>query len=111
MWNLDWFAAREEAQKNGKAIRRGGWERGTWLAYRDALWWLRLPDLSWRVVEVDDFGESDFRARDWTTETYRADVCGSLPAFNSTPPPSPKDWGDVPTMTPLPVPNYPDDLA
>lgn len=107
MWSLDWFAARELARK-GTAIRRVGWERGTWLYARVGLWWLRLPDLSWRVVTAGDFSAADFRARDWTNENYRADICGARPAYNQSAPPDERKWGDVPQMHPRPVPNFPE---
>lgn len=109
MWSLDWFAARELARK-GTAIRRVGWERGTWLAYFGRLWQVRLPDLTWRVATAADFAEKDFRARDWTDESYRSNICGAMAAYN-TAPLSEGTWGDAPEMRPRPVPNYAEEEA
>lgn len=107
MWSLDWFAARTLARV-GTPIRRVAWPRGTWLIFSRALWWVRLPDLTWRVATTADFGEAEFRARDWTAESYKSDVCGGLPAFNSAAPAADLPWGDVPEMRPRPVPNFPE---
>ena len=109
MWSLDWFSAREIA-RGGGSIRRVAWARGTWLVWRPGVWWVRLADLSWRVALAGDFAEADFRARDWTNEGYKADVCGGLPAYN-TAPPTDGAWGDTPEMRPRPVPNFPEEAA
>lgn len=106
MWSLDWFSARSLARA-GTPVRRVAWPRGTWLIFSSAIWWIRLPDLSWRVARSGDFGEPEFRGRDWTGESYKSDVCGGLPAFNITPPPQDRSWGDHPEMRPRPVPNFP----
>lgn len=108
MWSLDWFAARELAVA-GTPVRRVAWPRGTWLIYTMGLWWVRLPDLSWRVATAGDFAEAEFRARDWTPENWRRDICGGRPAFN-TAPALDRAWGDSPPeMRPRPVPNYPEE--
>lgn len=109
MWSIDWFTARSLALA-GTPIRRIAWNRGLWLVYAHALWWVRNADLTWNVVANTQFGEDEFRARDWTSEPYTADICGSLPAYNETAQPETIDWGDVPIMQPRPIPNYPDDL-
>ena len=106
MWSLDWFAARDLARA-GTLVRRVAWPSGTWLAFSPGLWWFLLPDMTWRIALGSDFGESDFRARDWTSLPYHADICGSLPAFNTAPPVD-RSWGDIPEMRPRPVPNFPD---
>lgn len=109
MWSLDWFAAREIARK-GAAIRRVGWATGTWLAYFGSLWRVRLPDLTWRVATNGDFAEADFRARDWTDEAPRSNLCGNMAAYNMAPL-SDGSWGDAPEMRPRPVPNFPEEEA
>jgi len=72
------------------------------------VWWSRRPDLSWRVARAEDFAEADFRARDWTNENYKSDVCGGLPAYNAGGQ-SDVSWGDTPEMRPRPVPNFPEE--
>lgn len=109
-WSLDWFAARDMARA-GRAVRRVAWERGRWLLPAPGIWWLRLPDLTWRVVTAADFTAADFRARDWTPENYAADVCGSLPAYNSEMPLPERGWGDGKQMHPRPIPNFPEVIA
>jgi hypothetical protein len=108
VWSLDWFTARDEAI-NQRPIRRVAWAFGTWLRYHASLWWLKTPEHGWRIVRATELGEADLRARDWTTASYYADVCGSLPAFNDTAT-TRRDWGDGPVMTPVPVPSFPDDI-
>lgn len=105
MWSLDWFAARDIARM-GTPIRRAGWPPGRWVQLIKAVWRFHGTQV-FRVVEAGDFGEEDFRARDWTTRPSIADICGSLPAFNSAPPVR-RSWGDVPEMRPVPVPTFPD---
>ena len=69
------------------------------------LWWSMAESGVWSVVAADEFGEADFRARDWTDEMPTADVCGSLRAYNLLPVPR-REWGDLPMMWPPPVPGY-----
>jgi hypothetical protein len=107
MWSLDWFAARA-LLRMGIPVRRVAWERGTWLMLYRGVFWIRLPDLAWRVATAGDFAEAEFRARDWTPLTYKADVCGGLPAYNTTPTPEAGSWGDRSEMRPRPVPNFPE---
>jgi hypothetical protein len=109
-WSLDWFTARAEAVVNDLPIRRVAWPFGTWMRHSQSLWWMRTATVGWQVVKAGQFGASDLRARDWTTESYHADICGGYPAYNTTAP-ARRDWGDRADMRPIPVPSFPDDIS
>lgn len=103
MWSIDWFSAKALAL-SGKPVRRVSWT-DKWLVYYRGLWFISTAD-SALVVATTDFGEAEFRARDWTDQPFNADPCAATPAYNSESPVY-GSWTPAPEFLPPPVPGFP----
>jgi hypothetical protein len=79
-----------------------------WLVFHLGLWWMVEGENDARVVKATDITSEDFFARDWTTEEVSEDVCGALPAYNTTAPIYNR-WTDQPIFTPPPIPGFSDE--
>ena len=94
MKNLNWFQARDIAQKQGRAVRRDAWRK--WLYYSPwYLWFITETDSNgvqhrW-VVKNGDFGSAEFIALDWTDEPWPEEI----DTVNGpvTPPSAGPNWG------------------
>jgi hypothetical protein len=108
MKNLNWFQARDIAQKQGRAVRRDVWRK--WLYYTPwYLWFIAENDVHgvqhrW-IVKNGDFGSAEFIALDWTDEPWPDEPD---PVNGPVTPPSPgPNWGPWPPISsklPQPIP-------
>jgi hypothetical protein len=104
-WSLDFFAA-EKLAKQGKPVRRVGWT-DYWFIYDKGMWF-RKDATGLHLIKATDYGEAEFRARDWTDEAFNSNPCSAAPAFNSTPIVY-GDWNDGKiNFAAPPPPGFPD---